>query len=41
VRGEFGGAYWSLSHNDVESMVGIGDLVMSEGDVLSWSIMTW
>jgi len=41
VRGEFGGAYWSLSHNDVESMVGSGDLVMSEGDVLSWSIMTW
>jgi len=41
VRGEFSGAYWSLSHNDVESMVGIGDLVMSEGDVLSWSIMTW
>tara|TARA_B100000029_G_C17274987_1_gene851265 strand:- start:111 stop:662 length:552 start_codon:yes stop_codon:yes gene_type:complete len=41
VTGDFGGAYWNLDHNDGTSMVGIGDLVMSEGDVISWSIGTW
>ena len=41
VTGDFNGAYWSLLHNGRYSMVGIGDLVMSEGDVISWSISTW
>ncbi len=36
--GEFNAAYWNLDHNGEISMVGIGDLVMSEGDVLVWSI---
>ena len=41
LTGDFNGAYWSLDHNGAYSMVGIGDLVMSEGDVVSWSIGTW
>tara|TARA_B100001079_G_scaffold268677_1_gene279534 strand:+ start:840 stop:1394 length:555 start_codon:yes stop_codon:yes gene_type:complete len=41
VQGDFSGAYWSLSHNGEYSMVGIGDLTMSEGDVISWEIATW
>ena len=41
ITGDFDGAYWSLDHNGAVSMVGIGDLVMSEGDVISWSILTW
>jgi hypothetical protein len=41
VTGDFNGAYWNLDHNGATSMVGIGDLVMSEGDVISWSIDTW
>ncbi|MBU38335.1 MAG: hypothetical protein CMA59_02280 [Euryarchaeota archaeon] len=41
IEGDFDGAYWALDHNGVRSTVGIGDLVMSEGDVLSWSISTW
>jgi len=39
--GDFNGAYWNLDHNGATSMVGIGDLVMSEGDVISWGIGTW
>jgi len=30
-----------LSHNGEYSMVGIGDLTMSQGDVISWDIATW
>ena len=41
ITGDFNGAYWNLDHNGVVSMVGIGELVMSEGDVISWSIETW
>ncbi len=41
MTGDFNGAYWNLDHNGATSMVGIGDLVMSEGDVISWSIGTW
>ena len=41
VTGDFNGAYWHLDHNGATSTAGIGDLVMSEGDVLSWSIVTW
>ncbi len=41
VIGDFNGAYWSLGHNGEMSMVGIGDLVLSEGDVILWSIGTW
>jgi len=41
MTGDFNGAYWHLDHNGAASMVGIGDLVMSEGDVISWSIGTW
>ena len=41
VTGDFSGAYWKLDHNGALSMVGIGDLVMSEGDVITWSIDTW
>ena len=41
MKGDFNGAYWNLDHNGGVSMVGIGDLVMSEGDVISWSIETW
>ncbi len=41
MTGDFDGAYWSLDHNGAVSMVGIGDLVMSEGDVISWSILKW
>jgi len=41
LAGDFNGAYWHLDHNGAPSMVGIGDLVMSEGDVIEWSIGTW
>ena len=41
VQGDFNGAYWSLSHNGRYSVVGIGSLVMAEGDVISWNIETW
>tara|TARA_Y100001970_G_scaffold216830_1_gene265501 strand:+ start:11483 stop:12043 length:561 start_codon:yes stop_codon:yes gene_type:complete len=41
VKGDFGGVYWSLLHNGEYSMVGIGDLVLSEGDVITWEIATW
>ena len=41
LTGDFNGAYWSLNHNGVASMVGIGDLIMSESDVITWSIATW
>ena len=41
VTGDFSGAYWNLGHNGEMSMVGIGDLVLSEGDVILWSIGTW
>lgn len=41
MTGDFNGAYWNLDHNGATSMVGIGDLVMSEGDVISWSVGTW
>ncbi len=41
VTGDFSGAYWNLDHNGATSMVGIGDLVLSEGDVILWSISTW
>ncbi len=41
MTGDFNGAYWNLAHNGMTSMVGIGDLVMSDGDVISWSIGTW
>ena len=41
LAGDFNGAYWHLDHNGAASMVGIGDLVMSEGDVIEWSIGTW
>ena len=41
IQGDFNGAYWSLLHNGGYSMVGIGNLVMSEGDVISWEIATW
>ena len=38
LTGDFSAAYWNLDHNGEISMVGIGDLVMSEGDVIVWSI---
>ena len=41
VQGDFNGAYWSLTHNGRYSVVGIGSLVMEEGDVISWNIETW
>jgi len=41
VQGDFNGAYWSLTHNGRYSVVGIGSLVMKEGDVISWNIETW
>tara|TARA_B100000686_G_C16797836_1_gene983700 strand:- start:362 stop:913 length:552 start_codon:yes stop_codon:yes gene_type:complete len=41
LTGDFSGAYWHLDHNGAASMVGIGDLAMSEGDVIEWSIGTW
>ncbi|MFL2975355.1 MAG: DUF4430 domain-containing protein [Candidatus Thalassarchaeaceae archaeon] len=41
MTGDFNGAYWNLDHNGATSTVGIGDLVMSEGDVISWGIDTW
>tara|TARA_B100000700_G_scaffold69803_1_gene77403 strand:+ start:5196 stop:5762 length:567 start_codon:yes stop_codon:yes gene_type:complete len=41
LTGNFSGAYWELLHNGEISMVGIGDLIMSEGDVLLWRIATW
>lgn len=41
MSGEFNGAYWNLDHNGATSAVGIGDLVMSEGDVVEWTIATW
>ena len=41
IQGDFDGAYWSLTHNGGYSMVGIGSLVLEEGDVISWNIETW
>ena len=41
INGDFDGAYWSLIHNGRYSPIGIGNLVMSEGDVISWEIATW
>ena len=41
IEGDFNGGYWSLTHNGRYSMVGIGSLVMAEGDVISWNIATW
>ena len=41
IQGDFNGAYWSLTHNGRYSVVGIGSLVMEEGDVISWNIETW
>ena len=41
LTGNFSGAYWELLNNGEISMVGIGDLIMSEGDVLLWRIATW
>ena len=41
IQGDFSGAYWSLTHNGRYSVVGIGSLVMEEGDVISWNIETW
>lgn len=41
IQGDFDGAYWSLTHNGRYSVVGIGSLVMEEGDVISWNIETW
>ena len=35
------GAYWSLYHNGGHSMVGISDMILSEGDVVLWKIETW
>ncbi len=40
ITGDFNWAWWSLEHNGAVSMVGIGDLVMSEGDVIIWRIST-
>lgn len=40
ITGDFNWAWWSLEHNGAASMVGIGDLVMSEGDVIIWRIST-
>lgn len=41
ITGDFSSAYWNLEHNGAPSMVGIGDLVMSDGDVILWRISTW
>jgi len=41
LTGDFSGAWWELIHNGAISMVGIGDVVLSEGDVLLWRIATW
>ena len=41
IQGDFNGAYWSLTHNGGYSMVGIGSLVLEEGDVISWNIEIW
>ncbi len=41
LTGDFSGAYWELHHNGALSMVGIGDVILSEGDVLLWRIGTW
>ncbi len=41
LTGDFKGAYWNLNHNGAPSTVGIGNLVMSEGDIIEWSIGTW
>jgi len=41
LTGNFSGAYWELLHNGEYSMVGIGDLIMSEADVILWRIGTW
>ena len=41
IQGDFNGAYWSLTHNGGYSMVGIGSLVLEEGDVIGWNIETW
>ena len=35
------GAYWALYHNGGTSLVGISDIILSEGDVLLWQIATW
>jgi len=36
-----GNSYWSLYHNGVESMVGIGDLEMKNDSVVVWQVATW
>ncbi len=41
LTGDFTGAYWELHHNGEISIVGIGDVLLSEGDVLLWRIGTW
>ena len=41
IQCDFNGAYWSLTHNGGYSMVGIGSLVLEEGDVIGWNIETW
>lgn len=41
LTGNFTTAYWGLLHNGEISMVGIDDLIMSEGDVILWQITTW
>ena len=41
LTGNFSGAYWELLHNGEISMVGIDDLIMTEGDVILWQIATW
>ena len=41
VTGDFSGAYWELHHNGEMSCLGIGDVILSEGDVILWRIGTW
>ena len=41
ISGNFTAAYWELLHNGEISMVGIGDLTLSEADVILWRIGTW
>ena len=36
-----GNSYWSLYHNGVESMVGIGDLELENDSVIVWQVATW
>jgi hypothetical protein len=36
-----GNSYWSLYHNGVESMVGIGDLILENNSVVVWQVATW